>query len=521
MTFIADIMAHVFGWFHASENYLLQFMQRAYDAKPDSYPAFRALHDMILTNEETGRRSSEYREVVINRLGSMLLVMGDVLNTETSFPIHELLSENVVIELDGLRRDEANFLVEYFLAYIFCYRLANGQRGKIAHLNVFDEATLYFFKGRQFRETTQELGLSWLDTVPQIIRDYREGLLCAAQPSLISHSLMGNLRTKFVGYLSEGEDIEAICTSLNLDDDQRKELAKIGERGYWLVKRAGEEPFVVKTNDFPIPKDMTDEELKQRMQPFLEQLRNSMKIVVPVRREKLIEQPKVVAPQISTDAWNLLVNVCKHPFMGIMSRCATLGFSARRIEKAIAELAEIKYVMPVQLPLGKYRPVKFLVPSNTALNLLSNVGQNASLWRRVGRVGFEHVLYSVLIAYSFRNRGLNASIEKELQSGRRLDVYVEGKEKTGIEIELSTFNIEEKIQGTEELDRLVILVKDEQAFHDFVRYLRENPNSKVRVARVIEFLRENSIRNSPGKYDTNTSPSGTNMTSGSSGRKAE
>jgi len=501
MTFIADIMAHVFGWFHASENYLLQFMQRAYDAKPDSYPAFRALHDMILTNEETGRRSSEYREVVINRLGSMLLVMGDVLNTETSFPIHELLSENVVIELDGLRRDEANFLVEYFLAYIFCYRLANGQRGKIAHLNVFDEATLYFFKGRQFRETTQELGLSWLDTVPQIIRDYREGLLCAAQPSLISHSLMGNLRTKFVGYLSEGEDIEAICTSLNLDDDQRKELAK--------------------TNDFPIPKDMTDEELKQRMQPFLEQLRNSMKIVVPVRREKLIEQPKVVAPQISTDAWNLLVNVCKHPFMGIMSRCATLGFSARRIEKAIAELAEIKYVMPVQLPLGKYRPVKFLVPSNTALNLLSNVGQNASLWRRVGRVGFEHVLYSVLIAYSFRNRGLNASIEKELQSGRRLDVYVEGKEKTGIEIELSTFNIEEKIQGTEELDRLVILVKDEQAFHDFVRYLRENPNSKVRVARVIEFLRENSIRNSPGKYDTNTSPSGTNMTSGSSGRKAE
>ena len=167
-------------------------------------------------------------------------------------------------------------------------------------------------------------------------------------------------------------------------------------------------------------------------------------------------------------------------------------------------VAEIKHVMPVQLPLGKYRPVKFLVPSNTALNLLSNVGQDTSLWKRVGRVGFEHVLYSVLIAYSFRNRGLKASIEKKLQSGRRLDVYVEGKEKTGIEIELSTFNIEEKIQGIEELDRLVILVKDEQAFHDFVRYLRENPNDKVTVARVIEFLRENSIRNSAGTSGTNT-----------------
>jgi hypothetical protein len=33
MTFMADMMAHVFGWFHASENYLMMFMQRAYDSK--------------------------------------------------------------------------------------------------------------------------------------------------------------------------------------------------------------------------------------------------------------------------------------------------------------------------------------------------------------------------------------------------------------------------------------------------------------------------------------------------------
>jgi len=119
MTFLADIMAHVFGWFHASENYLLMFMQQAYNSKSGGYPTFRELHDLVVVNEETGRRFSEYREVVINPLASMLIVLKDVLDAETSFPIDKLLEKNVVIELDGLRRDEANFLVELFLAWIF------------------------------------------------------------------------------------------------------------------------------------------------------------------------------------------------------------------------------------------------------------------------------------------------------------------------------------------------------------------------------------------------------------------
>ena len=73
-------------------------------------------------------------------------MLGDVLDTEISFPIEKLLDENVVIELDGLRRDEANLLVEFFLAYIFAYRLANWQRGQISHLCVFDEASRYLLQ---------------------------------------------------------------------------------------------------------------------------------------------------------------------------------------------------------------------------------------------------------------------------------------------------------------------------------------------------------------------------------------
>ena len=158
-----------------------------------------------------------------------------------------------------------------------------------------------------------------------------------AQPrtfQLISHSLMSNLRTKIIGYLSEGQDIDAICDSLNFDDEDRQELGKLGERGYWIVKRAGEEPLVVRTDDFPIAKDMTDDELLQKMDAFIQHLTELSKQAAPVvRHEKIVEEPKVVAPELSADAWNLLVNVCEHPFFGIRSRCESLQLSARRVRE--------------------------------------------------------------------------------------------------------------------------------------------------------------------------------------------
>jgi len=521
MTFLADITAHVFGYFSASENYLMTYMQRAYESKTDGYPTIRLLHDLIATNEESDRRYSDYRSVVLNRLASMLIVLGDVLDTETSFPIEKLLEYNVVIELDGLRRDEANFLVEFFLAYIFSYRLAKFQRGSICHLLVFDEASRFFFKGRQFRETTTELGIPFIDTVPQIIRDYKEGLLCAAQdPSLISHSLMSNLRTRFAGYLGHADDIEACADAFTLTEEEREELSKIGERGFWLVKKAGIKPFLIKSDDFPIPKDMSDEELKQRMSEFISELDASRK-VTPLPKKIVLETPKVIPPQLSPDAWNVLVNVCEHPFLGIRSRCYRLKMSGRRIETAVEELVNRQLVVTHPMALGSFRPVKFLIPTNEALNLLRNVGHEASLWKKIGNVGFEHSLYQVLIAYSLRKKGYEATIEKKLASGRRLDVYCyDGKRKTGIEIELTTTNIEEKVEGIDELDSLVILVKDEESLRDGLTFLRARPAmKKVSVQKVSEFLRENSTSNRQWNVRHQPLSNGTNPNHDDSGMK--
>lgn len=129
-------------------------------------------------------------------------------------------------------------------------------------------------------------------------------------------------------------------------------------------------PFLVKSEDFPIPRDMTDEELKQRMSDFIAELESSRKIVPLPQRQKA-EQPKVIPPQLSSDAWDLVVNVCEHPFMGIRSRCYSLKMSGRRIETAIEELAERKLTVAMDIPLGRFRPVKFLI-------LADKLGKRAS-----------------------------------------------------------------------------------------------------------------------------------------------
>ena len=458
MMIIADIFAHVFGFFSASENYLLEYMDKLYRKKKGKYPTLKELFEAIEKTEEKSRRYSEYRDVVRNRLASMLIVFKDVVDCRVGFRIEELLDHPLVIELDGLRRDEANFLVEYILAYIFAYRIANGHRGSLRHVIVFDEATRVFYKKREWRETTLELGMPFVETVPQIIRDYGEGIIFALQePSIASHSLMANSNVKMVGFLGEGEDIDAITKSLDLSDEERSVIPKL-ERGEWLVKKAGIKPFLLRSFDHPLEKNVTDEELFEKMKPFLQKLNEK---VIPVTSVQAKAEKTSTFPKISEDAERLLFNVNEHPFLGLSSRYRSLGLSGRRAETTKRNLVEKGLVKEVEVTLGSHRPVKFLCLTKLGLDYLKHKNQVTKLWDYVGRVGFEHRLYQVLITYSLRKIGYRAFMEKDM-NGRRFDILalLNGK-KLGVEIELKPNpDLSKILRGMKEIDELIIICKD-------------------------------------------------------------
>lgn len=478
MMIIADIFAHVFGWFHASENYLMEYMNKLYEKKKGKgYPTFREVYELMESTEEKSKRFSEYRDVCRNRLASMLIVLKDVIDCEHGFAIEELLNYPVVIELDGLRRDESNFLLEFFLAYIFAYRLANNHRGRIRHLICFDEATRIFFKKRQWKETTVELGQPFIEQVPQVIRDYSEGLIFAAQePSIISHSVMANSNLKIVGFLGDGEDIETIERSLDLDEVERSAISRL-EVGEWLVKKAGMEPFILKSSDFPLEKNVTDEELKRRMKPFLSKLQETSqpRTQVPVEKVELARKEGLKIPDLSEDAKVLLIDVCKHPFRGLSTRYKLLGFSGRRSEAAKRELVQKNLVKETTIKFGSYRPLAFLVLTDLGLQFLKRIGQDTKLWDSVGNVGFEHRLYQVLITYAHRNAGQEAFIEKVV-NGRRVDVLIlSNQKKIGVEIVLTpTIEVEEIVKSSSELDELIVLCRDSNDLETISEHVRKN-----------------------------------------------
>jgi len=494
---ICDLYAAIYGWFHGSRNMLQEYLHALYEEK-GKHATLPELYEKMIEAEERTRKRQEYFDVVTNRLFSTITNLGEVVNCKRSIPIEVLLKHPVVIELDGLARDEQNLLVEYFLFWIYAYRMAQGHRGRLRHVLIFDKAKRVFDAGKELRQSTTEMGIAPIDVITDEIRDLGEALLVSDQePSKLTHSIKANTYTKITGFLGHGGDVEDIAEAMNLNDEERDAIANL-ERGEWIVKLAGRytKPFMIRSEDFPLKKDVTDKELEMRMKPILDELRALS--AIPVKSTR-----KEVTLQLSDDARRLLIHVFEHPFNGIVSRAKALGFSGRRIESTKRELVERGLVREVDVVLTSKRPTKFLVPTNKAVRLLESNGIDTSLWKHVGNVGFKHMLFQVLIRWEYLKLGYEAHIEAKVNN-KRVDVLaVKGDERIGIEIELHPNNCREDM-----LDKLnwltkIYIVSDTKERLKVIKD-RLTDNSKVIFVTIRDFLisLHNMARNYSGNYSS-------------------
>lgn len=501
MTIIPDLFAHCFYWFSPSENYMLEFLSQLYGKSNGTYPTIRELHNIIVKKEERNRKRAEYYGVVTNRLASLLVVLKDVIDVRTSMPLPDIFSHPTVLEIDQLRRDETNFLVEYLLAYLFYYRMMSGQRSQLAHVIVCDEANRWFYSQRRWKETTVELGIPFIETVPQIIRDYCEGMLFASQGCL-SQTVMANTNLKIVGFLGDGEDIEALSRSLSLSDEEQSMITKL-ETGYWMVSKAGTSPFIIHSAPISIDKGVSDEELRMKMQPIVSELEKSTKTIV--EDDIKIEEPPDRVPPLSEEALAVILDVNAHPFRGFVARCQSLGLSIRKAELAKTELVNKELVKEIGAKLGKSkRLTKFLVLTELGSKLLRKAGYDTGLWKRTGYQNFEHQLYSVLIAYAYKKVGQQVFIEKSVSEERRVDVLVSNGKQTAIEVELGPFALEEEVKALLYVDEMIIAVKEESVLRKTKSRLEElSPEMRTRVSiflidELLSILRPNYNVNTHG-----------------------
>jgi hypothetical protein len=460
-----------------------------------------------------------------NRVRTLQSVLGNVVNSRNGIKLEDLVNRFVVFELNQLRAEEQNWLIEVMLTWLYAYRMTEQHRGEqLRQVIICDEAHRIWDANKEWRDTSREMGPPTINLFPTQFRDFGVSLFLTSQEaSKMTQSVHANTLVKIVGNMGNGTDISAISDAMGLDDEERDIIHKL-KRGEWLVKLSDKytEPFMIQTADYPVDKHVSDQAVAERLRKLLPELEIEEQKEAIGAAKTIETGPRLIKSQLSPDAWGLLVNVCQHPFLGLKSRCYALKISGRRIETALKDLAERHLVVAkVFSPLEKFRSAKFILLTEDSLNLLSAFGYDTSLWKKIGNVGWEHALYQVLIAYSFRKKGYEATIEKKLHSGRRLDVYCyDGKKKTGIEIELTTKNIEEKIEGIDELDNLIILVKDDESLRDGVMFLKARPAmKKIRIQKVSEFLRENSTKNSPPSVNHEPSHSVTKPSHIGSGTK--
>jgi len=507
----AEVCGHAWGVYHAGVNYILEYLDRLYEEqeKVGKFPTLVDLYRLMVDTQETTKKRLEYFDVMYNRVRALVSILGSVIDVETGFKLEELLDDPVVIELDQLRADEQNWIVEVMLTWIYAYRLVQGHRSeKLRHCILVDECHRIFDVNKEYRETTREMGMPTINLFPTQFRDFGESLIVTSQePSKVTDSIHANTLVKVVGNLGSGKDINAISEAMNLTDEERDCIPNL-QRGEWLIKMSDRytKPFMIATPYHPADKDITDEEVRQRISALL------CKSATEPKRQ--MRQTGEIKQIISKDAWKLLTHVNACPFHGIAGRAKEMGVSMREIESAKGELIDAALVQEVSFSLSAKKPTKFLVPTEKALQLVESQGMNTGLWKHIGNVGFEHVLYQVLIRWEYKKLGYEAYMEAKLENGRRLDILaIKGVRRIGVEVELSPYNDQEnKLMGIEFLSELYIVSNSEDNLKIIERKLNElNPAilGNVKLLTVSKFLKalyniaqNNSGNNSSGQKET-------------------
>jgi len=132
---LSEILSHSTDLLSGSRNYVLSNLielYKQYDLFNDRAPPYPSLNELksLMKGDKVNfvRKTSNYRDTVLNRIEPMTEVTGPIFNCSQGYSIEQLLQRNVVFEFGGLNRDIQNFIQEILFAYIYEYLLENGDR---------------------------------------------------------------------------------------------------------------------------------------------------------------------------------------------------------------------------------------------------------------------------------------------------------------------------------------------------------------------------------------------------------
>jgi hypothetical protein len=168
-----------------------------------------------------------------------------MLNTQKSFPLEELLSRPVVLELEDIGDDETkSFVIGILLVQLYEYRKTQMSKGakQLSHILMVEEAHRLLKNVTAGGEGNNSAAKSveFFCNMLAEIRTYGQGIIIADQiPTKIAPDSIKNTNLKIVHRTVAQEDRETIGHAMNMTDEQIEYLSSL-KRGFAAVYAEGD-----------------------------------------------------------------------------------------------------------------------------------------------------------------------------------------------------------------------------------------------------------------------------------------
>ncbi len=199
-----------------------------------------------------------------SRVGSMRIGgKGSMLDTAQSIPMDILLTRPTILELQNIGDDEEKaFIIGLLIARLYEYREVeskkSGSRGKLKHLTLIEEAHRLLGKASSDSENLESVNVKGksVETFCNIlseIRAFGESIFIAEQiPAKLAQDAIKNTNLKIMHRIVAQDDRDLLGQTMNLNDDQNKFIAIMGQGEAAVFSEGFSEPFLVRIPYFPL-----------------------------------------------------------------------------------------------------------------------------------------------------------------------------------------------------------------------------------------------------------------------------
>ena len=423
----------------------------------------------FLENYESKGRETQWLASALRAVATLCFGELDRILNTGHYPIDQLLSRNVILEVDALTDSAKIFLTEALLLWIHHHRMAEGKREEWKHTTIIEEAHHILSRKLQMISGTETI----TDIILREIREFGESLIIIDQdPSLLSVPALGNTYTTICLNLKAGNDVNVMRPILNLSFEDKNFLSKL-EVGQAIVKLQGRwtDPFLIQIPEVNITKgSVTDENIKTRMAKFYDDLERSKtetafieesrpeisgikeeerqedkrKIEAKTtknqdetqRRDKRLE----ILGELNGDQKRLLVDIYQNEISQVGERYARLNLNRYQGNKIQQSLIERDLIRAVTLPSFEKRGYwgKTFELTKKGREAVATLGYPILDTETLRRGSYQHKHLIKLIAEKLQREGHQVTEEAPIGAGKTTDLLIDNK--IAIEVERSLDN---------------------------------------------------------------------------------